>query len=93
MCLNLKTVGLSLVLKKKRDFQMLNSVTNEMLTKLHLSEQMTKSRANFYFLYSNLKIVGLCPALNHNVIFVNDGLGTNDSLKALFKVHQLNTHT
>ena len=64
-----------------------------MLTKLHLSEQMTKSRANLYFLYSNLKTVGLCPALNHKVIYVNDGLGTNDRMKALRKVHQLNTHT
>lgn len=39
----------------------------------------------------NLKIVEHCPAaLNHKMIFVNAGLGTNESLIALRNVHQLN---
>jgi hypothetical protein len=38
---------------------------------IHLFEQMTKNKANFYFLFVNLKIVGLCPALDWNVISVN----------------------
>lgn len=44
-------------------------------------------------MYLNLKTVGHCPALNHKMMFVDAGLGTNESLKALRNVHQLNDRT
>jgi hypothetical protein len=59
---------------------------------IHLFEQMTKNRAKFYFLFENLKTVGLCPALNWNVISVNARLSTTENLKGLDNLHQFNGH-